>query len=151
MENKIIGIKLYNKQGAWFKGERVDDGYMFKDDEAFETGVGICYIAESQFDGLEVEFEKRDGFIPEQEIVSMGYGETKQTIIDKVLEYLGNTVDEFGTPIDIPQKDVMGFVNWYAENLYRGLGWACVETELYKTEFEDWENAYNDYCKTINE
>lgn len=73
-EEKTIGAIIYNDDNTinTYKGDYTDNGYCFKDTEAWKSGEGICYIGEYALAGIdeqveELEEELENGQISEEE------------------------------------------------------------------------------------
>ena len=74
-----------------YEGGHTDDGFVYKDYEAFKSGNGICYISEY---GLE------------------HCGETRQSIIDQVRDAFGDNYMLTDEQIEYFAGDVFGLANW---------------------------------------
>lgn len=85
MDNKTLYFGEYGKFGCY-----CNDGVVYKDRQAFETGNGVCYINEYGFDNADenggelFEFDAKECVASELEgnsyIAESGY--TKQDLID---------------------------------------------------------------------
>jgi len=76
---KTIGLKLTNEKGeVYFKGNKSEQYY--KDDFAFESGIGICYVPKKYMSALEVVYKLKDDFISEDTLVNAGVAYRRQDI-----------------------------------------------------------------------
>lgn len=82
------------------------NGVVYKDYEAFKTGVGVCYICESGLEDLE------NGAAIES------VAETRQTILEKCKEYCPNKLT------------LEQFAYW----VFDFADWTCIETVLDESE-----------------
>lgn len=97
-----------------YYGGRTEDGFAYKDDKAYESGVGVCYVSEYGLD--------------EQE------GETRQSIFDMVREAIQDN--------DLPVY--AEFVKSIADDLYYNADWAYISTyldqmDLFAIFYEDYK------------
>lgn len=112
------------------EGEMSDNGCIFKDSGAFESGEGICYVGEfglediqEKLDELDYSFEKSDMteslYRLERERIVLAGGETRQTIIQQVQE-------AFGADYMFTQEQTI----YFAEDVFQLADWACIATYL---------------------
>lgn len=107
-----------------YYGEYADEGVIYKDYDAFETGQGVCYINEYGFDNAEqnagelFEFEMKE-YATSQGVVDNPYFATEGYTRDGILAIAGG--DEK-----------------LAEELFCCVSWQCVETLLDEWESADW-------------
>jgi hypothetical protein len=113
------------------EGEMSDNGFIFKDSGAFESGEGICYVGEFGLDDIkealaELEEAHNNSEITseklyrlERERIILAGGETRQTIIDQVM-------DAFGEDYMLTYEQVL----YFAEDVFQLADWACVATYL---------------------
>lgn len=111
-----------------YEGGSTDNGVVFKDSEAFETGVGICYISEYGLEELEDKLDElnqrkpwltAEDYLAERKNILENCGETRQSIIDQVREAFGD---------DYLMTDKQ--VDYYAEDVFKLADWACISTYL---------------------
>ena len=113
------------------EGEMSDNGCIFKDTSAFESGEGICYVGEFGLENIQeqlAELEYQHGISPitserlyllERERIILAGGETRQTIIEQVREAFGD---------DYLLTDAQ--VEYFAEDVFWLADWACIATYL---------------------
>lgn len=110
-------------------GEMSDNGYIFKDHEAFETGNGICYVSEYGLEEIQEELTELEaiyentkpgdeGYLSDEEYrqareaVILSVGETRQTIIDQVRETFGDDYLMTDEQVAYFAEDVFGLADW---------------------------------------
>ena len=126
---KDYGYMLKDRTGVtYYHGGSTDNGVVYKDYEAFKTGVGICYISEYGLEDLE---EKLDGldrrkrfltgeeYLAERAEILERCGETRQSIIDQVREAFGD---------DYMLTDEQ--VEYFAGDVFQLADWAYISTYL---------------------
>ena len=143
---KDYGYMLKDKTGVtYYHGGSTDNGVVYKDYEAFKTGVGICYISEYGLEELHqrladlnfrhdnITDENDEDFLPDKEYeedmenILAECGETRQSIIDQVREAFGD---------DYLMTDEQ--VEYFAEDVFQLADWACIATYLAEDfEIED--------------
>lgn len=112
------------------EGEMSDNGCIFKDSSAFESGEGICYVGEfglqdikEALADLDYRFEKTQMseslYRLERERIILAGGETRQTIIEQVQE-------AFGEDYMMTYEQVL----YFAEDVFQLADWACITTYL---------------------
>jgi hypothetical protein len=118
------------------EGEMSDNGCIFKDSGAFESGEGICYVGEFGLEDiqenlteLEAVYENtqpgEEGYLTdeeyrlERESIILAGGETRQTIIQQVQE-------AFGEDYMFTQEQTV----YFAEDVFQLADWACIATYL---------------------
>ena len=112
------------------EGEMSDNGCIFKDSSAFESGEGICYVGEFGLEdikdalaALDYRFEKTQMseslYRLERERIILAGGETRQSIIDQVREAFGD---------DYLMTDEQ--VAYFAEDVFELADWAYISTYL---------------------
>ena len=126
---KDYGYMLKDKTGVtYYHGGSTDNGVVYKDYEAFKTGVGICYISEYGLEDLEEklgELDQRKQFLSGEEYLAERAeilehcGETRQSIIDQVRDAFGN---------DYMLTDEQ--VEYFASDVFQLADWACIATYL---------------------
>ena len=119
-----------------YEGGQTDNGFVYKDSEAFKSGVGICYISEYELEDLEdklTDLNERkkwltaEDYLAERKKILAECGETRQTIIDQVREAFGD---------DYLLTDAQ--VEYFAEDVFGLADWACIATYLAENfEMED--------------
>ena len=101
-----------------------NDGVVYKDREAFETGTGMCYISEYSFDSVEtLENEKFYNFKHPEEIPE----EFKYTILKN--PHWGVSGETRESLEDLCQDS-----NYDVEDLFDHLDWMCAETLVNESE-----------------
>ena len=126
---KDYGYMLKDKTGVtYYHGGSTDNGVVYKDYEAFKSGVGICYISEYGLEDLEEklgELDQRKQFLSGEEYLAERAeilehcGETRQSIIDQVRDAFGN---------DYMLTDEQ--VEYFASDVFQLADWACIATYL---------------------
>ena len=134
---KDYGYMLKDKTGVtYYHGGSTDNGVVYKDYEAFKSGVGICYISEYGLEDLEdklSELDQRKQFLTGEEYfaeraeILEHCGETRQSIIDQVRQAFGDDYMLTDEQVDYFARDVFGLADW-----------ACIAT--YLTENFDLDN-----------
>lgn len=113
-----------------YEGGQTDNGFVYKDYNAFKTGVGVCYISEyglqhlhEELADLESQYENsnmdEDVYWEERRYILSQHGETRQSIIDQVREAFGD---------DYMLTD--GQVEYFAGDVFELADWASVATYL---------------------
>lgn len=113
-----------------YEGGQTDQGIVYKDMEAFRTGVGICYISEygleelhEKLTDLEARYENSNmtdmEYLAERRDILENCGETRQSIIDQVREAFGD---------DYLMTDEQ--VEYFAEAVFNLADWAYIATYL---------------------
>lgn len=121
----LSGGKIYG-----YEGGHTDNGFVFKDYEAFKSGQGICYISEHELEALdddladlEARYENsemtREEYWEERSDILANCGETRKTIIDQVRE-------AFGYDYLLTEEQV----EWFAWDVFGLADWACIGTYL---------------------
>ena len=126
---KDYGYMLKDKTGVtYYHGGSTDNGVVYKDYEAFKSGVGICYISEYGLEDLEdklSELDQRKQFLTGEEYLAERAeilehcGETRQSIIDQVR-------DAFGDDYMLTDKQV----EYFASDVFQLADWAYISTYL---------------------
>lgn len=113
-----------------YEGENTDNGFVYKDYEAFKSGVGICYISEYGLEDLDeklADLESRhensgmtdDEYWDERAEILEHCGETRQSIIDQVR-------DAFGDDYMLTDEQV----EYFASDVFQLADWASIATYL---------------------
>ena len=120
-----------------YEGGETENGFVYKDYEAFKSGKGICYISEfellllnASLDDLESRHDDitdpdNEDFIGDKEYeedredILSNCGETRESIIRKVRE-------AFGDDYMLTDKQV----EYFAEDVFKLADWACIATYL---------------------
>ena len=120
---------LKDKTGVtYYHGGSTDNGVVYKDYEAFKSGVGICYISEYGLEDLEDkldELDQRKQFLTGEEYLAEHAeilehcGETRQSIIDQVR-------DAFGDDYMLTDEQV----EYFASDVFQLADWAYIATYL---------------------
>lgn len=119
---KDCGYLLKDRNGiTYYHGGSTDNGVVYKDCEAFNTGEGICYISEFGLEDLEEklgELDQRKQFLTGEEYLAerkkilQECGETRQTIIDQVKEAFGDDYLMTEAQLEYFADDVFGLADW---------------------------------------
>lgn len=112
----------YPNGDVYYYGDSTDNGYCYKDMEAWRTGHGVCYIGENEF---------------EEGWCSVNYmGNTRAEIIADVAEYL-------------PGCDVK-FIEDRAEYILQECDWQCLTTLMEEVDWEeDVKESFSNGTKVI--
>ena len=113
-----------------YDGGHTDNGFVYKDYEAFKSGVGICYISEYELEDLDeklADLEARhenssmtdDEYWDERAEILEHCGETRQSII-------GQVRDAFGDDYMLTDEQV----EYFAVDVFGLADWACIATYL---------------------
>ena len=126
---KDYGYMLKGKNGVtYYHGGSTDNGVVYKDYDAFKTGVGICYISEFGLEDLEdklagLDQRKRfltgEEYLAERAEILEHCGETRQSILAQVREAFGD---------DYMLTDEQ--VEYFAGDVFELADWASVATYL---------------------
>lgn len=126
---KDYGYMLKDRTGVtYYHGGSTDNGVVYKDYEAFKTGVGICYISEYGLEDLEDKLEELDQrkrfltgdeYRDERAEILEHCGETRQSIIDQVR-------DAFGDDYMLTDEQV----EYFAGDAFELADWAYISTYL---------------------
>ena len=106
-----------------YEGGHTDDGTVYKDYEAFKTGNGICYISEYGLEDLDEKLTDLKARYENSSMTDEEYrneraeilehcGETRQSIIDQVLDAFGDNYMLTDEQIEYFAVDVFGLANW---------------------------------------
>lgn len=99
----------YPNGDIYYYGGKTEQGVVYKDMEAWQTGEGVCYIGEHEF---------------EKGWCSVNYeGNTRDEIIADMAEYL-------------PGCDVK-FIEQYAEYVLQTCDWQCLTTLMEETDWDE--------------
>ena len=120
---------LKDKTGVtYYHGGSTDNGVVYKDYEAFKSGVGICYISEYGLEDLEDKLDELDQrkqfltgeeYLAERAEILEHCGETRQSIIDQVR-------DAFGDDYMLTDEQV----EYFASDVFQLADWAYIATYL---------------------
>lgn len=111
-----------------YEGGHTDNGFVYKDYNAFKSGLGICYISEYELEDLEEklgELDQRKQFLSGEEYLAERAeilehcGETRQSIIAQVR-------DAFGDDYMLTDEQV----EYFAIDVFGLADWACIATYL---------------------
>ena len=113
-----------------YEGGQTDQGVVYKDTEAFRTGVGVCYISEFALEELheniadwEARYENSDMTDEEywtaREDILSAFGETRQSIIDQVRE-------AFEDDYMLTEEQI----EYLAECALNEADWSCITTVI---------------------
>ena len=106
-----------------YEGGHTDEGFVYKDYEAFKSGTGICYISEygledldEKLTDLEARYENSgmtdEEYRNERAEILEHCGETRQSIIDQVRDAFGDNYMLTDEQIEYFADDVFGLANW---------------------------------------
>ena len=123
-------LLMENGEIYGYEGGQTDNGFVYKDYEAFKTGTGVCYISEyglqhlhEELADLEARYENSgmtdDEYWDERADILANCGETRQSIIDQVREAFGD---------DYMLTDEQ--VEYFAGDVFELADWASVATYL---------------------
>lgn len=112
-------------------GALTDNGEVFKDLSAFESGAGICYVSEDglgeireELSELQAVYENtqpgEEGYLSDKDyrtareevITGHGYAETRKSIIQKVRDFFGDEHALSDAQVEAIAKDVFGLADW---------------------------------------
>ena len=107
-----VGYYTYDENSGikTYYGDNTSEGFIFKDRNAFNKKVGICYIPECEFDDCKC--------ICETDVANIGY--TYEEIRNVIIE-------EFG---EIPTDE-------FVEMFFNEFEWASVQTYIFDYEVDD--------------
>ena len=119
-----------NGEAYNYEGGHTDNGFVYKDYEAFKSGVGICYISEYELEDLDEKLADLDArhensgmtddeYWDERAEILEHCGETRQSIIDQVR-------DAFGDDYMLTDEQV----EYFAGDVFQLADWACIATYL---------------------
>ena len=129
-----------------YEGGHTDNGFVYKDYNAFKSGVGICYIGELELDSLHEELADlqsqyensnmdEDVYWEERRYILSQHGETRKSIIDQV-RYA------FGKQYLLTDEQV----EYFASDVFQLADWACIATYLAENfEIDDLIQFDHDY------
>lgn len=130
-----------------YDGGHTDNGFVYKDYEAFKSGVGICYISEYELEDLDeklADLEARyensgmtdEEYWDERAEILEHCGETRQSIIDQVR-------DAFGDDYMLTDEQV----EYFAVDVFGLADWACIATYLAENfdldDLIEFDHGYN--------
>jgi hypothetical protein len=106
-----------------YEGGQTDNGFVYKDYEAFKSGVGVCYLSEYELDELHEEltdlvarYENTDmaddEYWDERAEILERYGETRQSIIDQVRDAFGDDYTLTDEQVEYLASDVFQLADW---------------------------------------
>lgn len=130
----MVGYKKTTEDGEnRYYGEYLpsSDGFIFKDKEAFKSGVGVCYVPEHDFDGSPTD-EYGEAYVTD------GYGYTREDIINEVRA----TIED---KTDIRDE---AFVEEFATHAFSTLSWQYLETYLLEAVDENIEEDFEYFLKS---
>ena len=104
-------------------GSGTGEGWVFKDYEAFKTGVGPCYVSEyglgdiqEELVDLEARYENGDmtdeEYRDKRERIILAGSETRQTIIDQVREAFADDYLLSEEQIAVIAEDAFNLADW---------------------------------------
>lgn len=130
---KAIGAIIYNDDNTinTYKGGSTDNGWCFKDTDAWKSGKGICYISEYGLNDIEEELAELSIVYNNTDMSDEEYNDRKNTIFsdngytrEQIVEMCGGK----------------GFEK-LAESIFYEVDWCCPETLFYEMdtiELEDY-------------
>ena len=106
-----------------YEGGHTDDGFVYKDYEAFKSGTGICYISEYGLEDLNeklIDLEARyensgmtdEEYRNERAEILEHCGETRQSIIDQIRDAFGDNYMLTDEQIEHFAGFVFGLADW---------------------------------------
>ena len=79
-----------------------NNGVVYKNENAFNSHIGVCYVREYGLSDLE-EYRERGKDLSDDEIVAKGIGSTYDSIIEECEERWGELNDAQGEVYDLDQ------------------------------------------------
>lgn len=118
------GHRIYD-----IEGEITDNGTIFKDANAFETGRGICYVSEHGLEEIQEELTDLDAiyenarpgeesyltdenYLNQREQIIIKHAETRQTIINQVEEAYGEDYLLSEAQVEFVAKAIFEQADW---------------------------------------
>ena len=145
-----------------YEGGNTDNGVVYKDYEAFRTGVGVCYISEYGLEEMDenlVDLEARyansdmtdDEYWAERERILSVAGETRQTIIDQVREAFGDDYLMTDEQVAYFAEDVFGLADWAYICTYLAENFDIDDCIQYDYEHDGGKFTYHQYEAVMND
>ena len=158
---KDYGYMLKDKTGVtYYHGGSTDNGVVYKDYEAFKTGVGICYISEYGLEDLEDKLEQLETrrqflsgeeYLTERKKILEECGETRQTIIDQVREAFGDDYQMTDEQVAYFAEDVFGLADWAYISTYLAENFNIEDSIQYDYEHGGTMFTYHQYEAVMND
>ena len=158
---KDYGYMLKDKTGVTnYHGGSTDNGVVYKDYEAFKTGVGICYISEYGLEDLEDKLEQLETrrqflsgeeYLTERKKILEECGETRQTIIDQVREAFGDDYQMTDEQVAYFAEDVFGLADWAYISTYLAENFNIEDSIQYDYEHGGTMFTYHQYEAVMND
>ena len=126
-EEKTIGAIIYNDDNTinTYKGDYTDNGYCFKDNEAWKSGEGICYIGEYALADIDEKLEELEAKLKNGQISEEGFNEQKNALF----AYHGNTREQIVEMCG--GKDFESL----AESIFYEVDWQEPQTLFYEIDY----------------
>lgn len=118
--------------------DHTDNGECYKDDEAFDSGKGVCYIREAMFDQIR-EDEGRD-YVTNWDLEKSDDYYTKGQIVEGAKRFF-----ECEIPEGYPYTEK--FIDWAAQAAYYGVDWQGID--VYFNEIDDFTSLDSGYGFTL--
>ena len=105
-------------------------GYVYKDDLAFQSGEGVCYIREAEFEHAKEDYGH--DYVTNAQLEDEGYGmHTRKQIIEEARDYFRDEIPE-GYPYT--EK----FLAWVAMVCYDIVDWQGIDIILDELDWDFW-------------
>ena len=106
-----------------YNGGPTDNGFVYKDYEAFKTGIGVCYISEYELEELQEELTDlqsqyensnmaEEVYWEERRYILSQHGETRKSIIDQVRYAFGKQYLLTDEQVEYFASDVFQLADW---------------------------------------
>ena len=129
IEKDYGGLFMDNGRIVGIYGGMTENGEVFKDYGAFESGQGICYVSEYGLEEIEENLAElqaiyentkkgEEGYLTDEEYgkareaVILSIAETRQTIIDQVRDAFGDDYMLTDEQVEYFAGDVFGLADW---------------------------------------
>ena len=106
-----------------------DNGFCYKDDEAFQSGEGVCYIREAMFDNISEDFNR--DYVTLEDLEREGECYTRKLIIAEARSYWRDEI-----PKDYPYTEK--FLVWVANICYDIVDWQGIDIILDELDWDFW-------------
>ena len=126
-----FGYLLKDKKNkTYYANGRTIQGYVYKDSNSYKSGKGICYIPESDFEGINI----LNDYIDSNNVKEY----TRKDILNAVKRELINCYDDLFKSKKIPNK----LIENISDEVFNVVDWECPESYLAET---DWTEDIIDY------
>lgn len=140
IEMATVGYRKYDDNGTLIDiiGGKTENGYCYKDEEAYKTGEGICYIPEYDLDDLHKDLKEFDSRYENSSMTEDEYRKEREEIL--LYEY-GYTRKNF--------LDIWGGLEEFADDTFYMVDWQSPET--YANEWDVDEECVKELGYTIED